>query len=589
MIMTNISKYFMRISCCFPGWTCEMVSKVTDRYSLNESVSTVFTLVNIIESRDQCTQNLAKVNNPCADLSYMTTLSPTFTSVNTLFIRDSLSGDFIFYGSVLGYALSRYSANTGQVQTVFEDTSGMGFKARDLAYDSSTNIYWMLDYIDTTQDFLRSYDPRSKNFTVYDVLNDKCKHGSLTTDSNGTVWLGRICYGSQLRIFRYVAGVKKIVNTLSMQSMISAQIVFNAVGKLFAASFSGGTTKVTGAIIYEWVHENATTTENATFKERFSMSTCPLSVCFDTCEMAVDADSSIFLLVNSVGILKYDLDGSKLLTLNPRQPSSFSFGAGSVVDPTSLLLKSNFAVDSDYAWFSFDYNLYRYSLQGQSHELTDLKSFSGLIQWFICGEQQLATVPNSIEALLSMCPLNGVQWEAALTERNFFSSAEMGDNAVNGDAASVCDGSEAYSKICDTVGALPPYLCTRDVPATPVTYLGAAAGSAHLMYAVLVVLGGALLSICPGIEAKSRRSYLVNPKNWESDSKELLPASGCASEELYQELSMMKLKFAEQSAIIEQQSRVLQSQNAELLKLRRDIDMVLQGFALQRSTEKQRV
>jgi hypothetical protein len=44
------------------------------------------------------------------------------------------------------------------------------------------------------------------------------------------------------------------------------------------------------------------------------------------------------------------------------------------------------------------------------------------------------------------------------------------------------------------VSALPPYICSREVAPSPVAYLGAAAGSAHLVFALLAVLGGGALS-----------------------------------------------------------------------------------------------
>ena len=78
------------------GWSCDMVSKVTDEYSLDTNEGTSFTLVNVLETATECTENLKAVSDPCSGLSYAMTASPTFRGTSSLFVTDYASGDFIF-------------------------------------------------------------------------------------------------------------------------------------------------------------------------------------------------------------------------------------------------------------------------------------------------------------------------------------------------------------------------------------------------------------------------------------------------------------------------------------------------------------
>jgi len=210
------------------GWACEMVSKVTDEYGLDAAQGTSFTLVNILENKEECTQSFADLGkDPCASLDYAQNADPTYAGVNSIFLRDGLSGDFINYGATAGTELHRISASTGAVRKVFTDTGSTGYKARRLAYDASSGVYWMLDYVDSTADVLRSFDPAVQghdaggdgNPIVVHTFKDGCKDGSIAVDSAGTVLVGRLCYGSQTQVFRIdaVTGTPELLATASLQ------------------------------------------------------------------------------------------------------------------------------------------------------------------------------------------------------------------------------------------------------------------------------------------------------------------------------------------------------------------------------------
>ena len=126
-----------------------------------------------------------------------------------------------------------------------------------------------------------------------------------------------------------------------------------------------------------------------------------------------------------------------------------------------------------------------------------------------------APVPKDRKALLAACPLNGVKWQAEVAGTVFFTAnqAEAHATAVQGSGgqAACSPASEAYAAVCAVVAELPPcvsfttktslvsqylthvflrpfcvpaprYICNRDMAPRPVTYFGAAAGIAHMVY-----------------------------------------------------------------------------------------------------------
>jgi hypothetical protein len=130
-------------------------------------------------------------------------------------------------------------------------------------------------------------------------------------------------------------------------------------------------------------------------------------------------------------------------------------------------------------------------LDTSTGETTSLKSYvGGVSEWFMCGSDNQAAVPSTEEALSTACALNGVKWSAAAASGTglvFFSDAEYAS------LLPTCD-STLYTRICDVVGALPPYVCTKEEPTSLTNYLGVAAANAELLYIFLVFLSGFVFS-----------------------------------------------------------------------------------------------
>jgi len=124
-------------------------------------------------------------------------------------------------------------------------------------------------------------------------------------------------------------------------------------------------------------------------------------------------------------------------------------------------------------------------VSGGTAAAISLKSYAGgASEWFVCGSTKQDTVPGSVEELNTACALNGVKWSANTAGGDtFFSDEEYAA------LASTCD-STLYTRICDVVAELPPYICTKEEPSSMIVYLGVAAANSELLYVSLIFFCG---------------------------------------------------------------------------------------------------
>ena len=532
------------------GWSCDMVSKVTDEYSLDTNEGTSFTLVNVLETATECTENLKAVSDPCSGLSYAMTASPTFRGTSSLFVTDYASGDFIFYGSTLCCKLFRYEVAKGEVSVVF-DAADSAYSAKNLAYDPSSGRYWLLDYRDASTHVLRSYRP-DEGFIEVKSFADGCEDGSVAVDGEGVVWVARRCYGQLIYVYSSADIFEGVITQEKVQFMVSSQLDVTQDGDLVMAAFVGGTGTVTGAYFYEF-----DPLRNSTFTYLFSKSFNSGSNSWDSAHMSVGADGSFWLLSNSGGLANIDQDGSVLGEYDFRTPSSVDLGSDNILDPKDLAVASSaLAIDlKGRAYFASDYVMYRFD--PASGSLADLKSFTGTSGWFVCGALLEAEVPSDRSALLSACPLNGIKWQVLLNGKAFFGEAGAEAHATTGQGAASCGASGTYPAVCAVVSDLPPYICNRELPAKAVTYLGAASGSAHLVFAILVVTMSVMLSITNPPPPPSSGG---GSGDLDEENKSGLLLGGVAYEsELQQELAYLRAKVVAQEEQIECQDQMLLS------------------------------
>ena len=123
----------------------------------------------------------------------------------------------------------------------------------------------------------------------------------------------------------------------------------------------------------------------------------------------------------------------------------------------------------------------------QQYSTTDTVGF------FVCEDEIQSSFPDSSADALGACPLNGITWESSFEDACYFfdSSSDALDFWAT-TVASACG--DALHSICNHVGDLPPYSCTRQVRQGVYDVIGTATANTELFYLLIVTILARLLS-----------------------------------------------------------------------------------------------
>jgi hypothetical protein len=107
--------------------------------------------------------------------------------------------------------------------------------------------------------------------------------------------------------------------------------------------------------------------------------------------------------------------------------------------------------------------------------------------WFSCdGQLQSAFPPNLITGTGSAnCSTNGILWRATYASSMYYTAAAMHTTALS--TANRSCSQATYESICDRIGDLPPYICSRQQGQPRLTMLSTALANCSLLFLVLTV------------------------------------------------------------------------------------------------------
>ena len=103
-----------------------------------------------------------------------------------------------------------------------------------------------------------------------------------------------------------------------------------------------------------------------------------------------------------------------------------------------------------------------------------------------------SSFPSTSAEALGTCSLNGITWQIDHATGHFFSSSDAGECFIAAAPSSACSDATLHS-ICDYVGELPPYSCSREVPQGAYDVIGTATANSELFYLILVTILARLL------------------------------------------------------------------------------------------------
>lgn len=181
-------------------------------------------------------------------------------------------------------------------------------------------------------------------------------------------------------------------------------------------------------------------------------------------------DSSLVMSVDSSGLT------SLIYSYQPANAvSSFSM----INNETQLIL-------------SYNEVMYQLDLVSNSYELLQSGYTNSIAGWYVCGDEVVTTsLPTNIYSPGS-CTANGITWQLQYTETYFAAASQFESQAI-ATAFSQCQES-MYDTICDRVGTLPPYICTRKQYLPVFTVIATAIANAHILVVILFMVCGAVLS-----------------------------------------------------------------------------------------------
>ena len=126
--------------------------------------------------------------------------------------------------------------------------------------------------------------------------------------------------------------------------------------------------------------------------------------------------------------------------------------------------------------------------------------------WFVCESKLSSKFPSNVASgrASTNCSLNGIIWRVTYFQDVYYTTRDMQAMAML-KAQSQCNTTMTTSMLCDVIGNLPPYICTKDKYQSWLTSLATAIASAHLVYAIVAM---ACVWLIPMLEAMlQQRGY----------------------------------------------------------------------------------
>lgn len=130
--------------------------------------------------------------------------------------------------------------------------------------------------------------------------------------------------------------------------------------------------------------------------------------------------------------------------------------------------------------------------------------------WVTCGDDLTTTgLPTNLYA--DNCASNGISWQVEYLDTYLSTEPLFEQNALSY-AISHCNAS-IYDTICDRVGSLPPYICSRKVYLPFFTVFGTAIANAHILMVLLFIMVGWTMSAVKTKDALAGRVEKDNENN----------------------------------------------------------------------------
>lgn len=519
-------------------WSCSMASVVTQSITLNGSSQPTeyYNLMSINELRTDC---LAAFENtlPCANQSsILFTGGPSnvdyFMNMGSVSPAASTAGDtFYFTASVASgtdvsqtyrYDVTSSILTTGGLGTTVPFSGGTNPNPSSVAMSKEGAGFFAV--VDGLSVSIMTFDGTIAIEAVCYELTP-CTSMLLTNDNHHNVYTlanfeykvgAETSYKSTLSLFAYPPYGGDCVNCGSLYPITD---ITTSSGNIYQVAIycTHDTDDATNAPALDtlyvyyiegggdlYVYFNGTSFLLRPFSESgLQIETIQISTTSNIVYMMVydtTAESSLVMTVTSSG---------EMTTVS--QYIVFSGSTFSLIANNSQLI---------YTDSNAKYVLYQFTLNNGVVPATNIPLKMGYTGstagWYTCGSELVTTtLPANIYST-DDCTGNGISWQLQYTGSYFSTVTNFQAQAVS-QAAIQCNAT-LYNTICDRIGSLPPYICSRKQYLPIFTVFATAIANSHLLTVMLFVLASVVL---PRLGEKAphnlksdvemRASTVVNP------------------------------------------------------------------------------
>ncbi len=531
------------------GWSCEMLTSVTQSYALNagDQVTQTFRLVQVHESGQDCLDSLTVSTNPCTkpDNFFVIpgTTPPEVYASSSMNIAISVSPSELLYSVDSSLLLTVFNTKTGtktdlinlfyvchenKIGTRYQPYSNEQITLATNNQDGSlfigcdgSNMIVVPDTSDGVDyEYYGQYTDnmlagRTYVTTYQGFYNDNLHNVYATSEAYNCSTMNNGIKEWCVDIYNITTNITSDSNVGNIGNTVLCSVAFVS-NEYIATTWSFFTQPITAMI------KTSYSQFYFVIGSKIYQTNCNVSVPTFIYDLSTDnITQSVYSMVSiqeqSLGITLFD-NG------NPTTPLLLDFSNDYYGPTLSQLYDRPQIVGGPYSGYGLAYsgnrlygtlnpnNLDLFQLVRFGSDMTHMLSYSILYSgfsntisgWMTCNNSMIAgnriSNFNSFELL---CNSNGIVWINAYTHTYYFfvnaynSYSKDFNDYITLTTTENCAISNAmeliYEPICDQINHLPPYICTREVHQPVFTVLSTALANSQALLSVLFLLTGMML------------------------------------------------------------------------------------------------
>ena len=497
-------------------WTCSMASVVTQSVTLNATSNPkqYYEILNINELKSNCLADLHSVN-PCGNESAMLWTSGGATTDYTF--NYILSTTPVFGASSTFYILYQPIADSSRIATSLYDASTGSMTFGPIG----TALLYHYPFNAMYQGCSAAMSKFGMGYFITGNSQEAYVVSFVGVDSLIFCKVDETCVGATLTNDNYNL-------YLTISSTVSGDVYANDIYLL-------STEYLNASLLTTISTTNGTIVDFAVYCDDDETNP-PLSSLYIYYLVAFQTDGYPTLYVYHDGVstvlvnplpnaIQYDIqlaasgnfvyytDNAAIISVDPSGHTEY-------VAPMQANERFQMIANDTQYFYGYFGVLYLYDIAGNTMS-TILSGFTDSIAgWYTCGSELMASgLPSNIDDSGS-CVQNGITWQLQYTG-TYYATEDGFSQMARSQAFANCNAT-LYDTICNKVGYLPPYICSRKQYLPFFTVFATAIANAHLLTVILFMAFGRFLSytMSKTLKEQEDQEHMANPTKIEKEVDE---------------------------------------------------------------------